>query len=309
MEYSHTKPTDEEVAKELRNFQGRLTLQPNLWTLADLKNDFKELRGKDYSDAASMAAGTGKALIQSLLQPHSLATNLLDKAREFLADKAKESVAGRIVDVSLQPATEGESKATKELVTELGTTIIMGIFVGHVPALAAGALFTIIIYLYKSEKERQKKADDKLAGELWEKWEKIREKSQDKVDKKNETEIQEFLLRSWVQDAFDEGTVLKYQHQQRGVQSVKVRDCVNLLDLVSSKGPYNFPSQFHAAKAFSVYGIIPGKESGLSEDMKAEVGNWLYQQVKTENEKKATAARRLMAGEEFEETDIDERIA
>lgn len=307
MQSASTKPSDEEVAKELRNFQGRLTLQPNLWTLADLKGDFKRLRGNDYSNVASIAAGTGQAVIKSLLQPHSVATNLLEKAREFLADKAKESITGHIVDISLQPLNEGESKATKELVTELGTTIIMGAVVGNIPLMVGGALFTIIIYLYKSEKERQKKSDDKLAEKLWETWEKIREKSQAKVDEMNETQIEDFLRRSWAQDKFDEGTVLKYQHEKHGVQSVKVRDCVTLLNIVGSKGPYNLPSQFHAAQAFSVFGIIPGEESGLEADKRTEVGKWLYQQVKAESEKKDTVVRRLMAGEEFEGIDIDEK--
>ncbi|KAL7921162.1 hypothetical protein ACQKWADRAFT_296429 [Trichoderma austrokoningii] len=306
MEATNTKPTEEELAKELRNFKGRRSLRPNLWTLTDLKNDFKRLRGKDYSKVASMAANTGKAVIQSVLQPHSLASNLLDKAKDFLTDKGKESVAGRIVDISLQPVTEEESKATKEFVTELGTTIIMGVFVGHVPALAAGALFTIIIYLYKSEKERQKKADDKLAADLWEKWEKTREKSQDKVDKMNKKEIEQYLLSAWANDAFDEGTVLKYHHDQRGLQNVRARDCVNLLDVVGSKGPYNFPSQFDAAKAYSVFAIVPGEESKLSTGMRAEVGKWLYEEAKAENERKATVARRLEAGENFDEFDIDE---
>lgn len=303
-------PTKEELAKELRNFRGRRTLQSNLWTLADLKDDFKKQRQDDYSDVASMAVGTGIKLIAPLLQSHGAALDLLAKAKDFLADKAKESIAGHIVDISLQPA-KPMSKAKEELVTELGTTVIMGALVtlttgAFPPVLVPGALFTIIIYLHKSEKERQEKADDKLAEKLWETWNNVREKSQTKVDELNAKEIEAFLLSSWAQDKFDEETLLKYQHND-AVLSVKVPNCVRLLEFVSPKGPYHLPSLLHAAQAFPAFGIIPKADGGfeLGSTTKEKVRDWLYQLVKAEDEKKAKMERRLMAGDEILEEDLD----
>jgi hypothetical protein len=312
MQASNAKPSDRELAREVRNFEGNLTLQPNLWTVDDLKDDFKRLRGNDYLDFASSAVGKGAKVILPLLsQPGGAVFNLLDKAKDFLADKAKESIAGHIADISLQPLMEGESKSTKEFVSEMGSTILMGTFVtlttGHLPgALVAGALFTIVIYLYKSEKELQKKADDKLAEKLWETWEKTREKSQAKLDAKNQKEIEQFLLSSWAQDEFDEQTLLKYQHTEFGLLNVKRSNSISLLENVPTGG--SLPSEHHAAKAFAVFQIIPGHETRLDENERREVGNWLRKLVQAENKKKITAIRRLMAGEEYDE-DMDERNA
>jgi hypothetical protein len=168
MQASNAKPSDRELAREVRNFEGNLTLQPNLWTVDDLKDDFKRLRGNDYLDFASSAVGKGAKVILPLLsQPGGAVFNLLDKAKDFLADKAKESIAGHIADISLQPLMEGESKSTKEFVSEMGSTILMGTFVtlttGHLPgALVAGALFTIVIYLYNPRRSYRRKRTTSL---------------------------------------------------------------------------------------------------------------------------------------------------
>ncbi|CAM1506179.1 Fc.00g058200.m01.CDS01 [Cosmosporella sp. VM-42] len=276
-----------ELRNEVARFYGNRKLAEQTWTLNDLQNDFQKAREKDNTVVACRAAGIGLNTIHYALDHSTAAMDLLAKAQDFAIYTAQEAAANHIVDITMRPAKLSESKATQELISSVGTTVIMSIVITLTgstipPAFVGGALFSVIIYLYKSGLEKEEKKDNLLAEDLWESWNKLREKNQRKLDELNETEIGKLLMVNRKLDVQDESILGSYKHPKTGqVINVRMSDAVTLLENCTVKTGTK-PSVYDAKDAIVWFGLDP-KNLLLKANDQKNVDSWLTQKMKQED--------------------------
>jgi len=202
------------LPKEVQAFldpeKGGVFLLPRIWNRASLVADFT--KAEHFKSLAKTVVGGAIKKINALTNPVATvaASNLLEKVALHAKDGACE-----IVGMAVQK--ELESSAERKLVRGLGgqffllsTALAQGA-IGGIPIIAAGAFFTIIVYLNSKEAEEQKKWNDELATNLDEKLENLRQRVTDKMAANSRDRVERMLLLGFGADVFDNTTYGYYK--------------------------------------------------------------------------------------------------
>lgn len=274
---------EKELKKELVNFPNRLKTKEQFWTKEDLLQDFEKLRKNKENGVAENAAGAVVTLLDYTILGSALIADFFQTAQDFIADAVKGAAVDYSVDVLLQPRKIGGLEADKKMIATAGTTVTMSIITALTggafpPTLALGAFFTIIIYLKERGLEVQKRRDTRLADKLWDNFEKIRDKSQKKLDARHIVEVQRNLMSNFKHDV--EGAVLI-----KGTKATET-ETVQLLNALGNP----ICSTNDAALAFKRFQISPKSIPVFEDEKKKTIIAWLRG---LEAERAAWKAQRL----------------
>jgi hypothetical protein len=263
-EFKNDRISDTELRQQVLEFRTTAELQPQIWTKNELIKDFEKLRNKNHATAVEKVLSGAMSVIDYTLDQSSAVRSLLEKAQDLIHDTAKEGLVETSTEIIFQPKNVSELKADQEFITKTASSVVLSVIPAIVtgtfpPLLAAGFVFSIVIYLHKREAEKEAKRDENLADDLWDHWVRVREKTQEKQNTKQVHKVEQTLMSNYSQDKQDSSKI--------GKSNVTMCDCVQLLNIIDIVGP----SVFDAAAAFEEFKLSPRKISSLTADQKLKI--------------------------------------
>lgn len=303
MDYRNDRISEAELQREVVKFRNKATLRAQLWTKQSLLDDFEKIRQKDHSAGMQGLANGAISLLDYTLNKSTVVTSLFQKAQDFISETLKDKAIDASTEMILQPKKISGLEADQEIITKIGSTVTMSVITmlsgaAFPPTLAAGALFSIVIYLYKRDLEVQKRSDEKLANELWESWVRTREKSQKKLDTKHVHKVEQTLMSNYSADKQDASKV-------KGGVNVTYGDCALLLDEIGIVGP----NVFDAALAFKKHKIHPSEVNSLAPETKETIAKFLRKRYEGRMNKQKQFEQDVKEDAEIQKSLLDTEVS
>lgn len=159
------------------------------------------------------------SLANAVLSTSSAAFSVLDVAKDYVKDLGKEAGLKTVMDIVVQeknllPEQEKlreqrkkEKDPDKAFMVEFGSSFILfsvALASGSCPfATIPGMLFTVVVWLNEREKARKADANKQLAKSIMEKYDSIRRRTQDALDRRHLRELRGIVATSHKQDLQD----------------------------------------------------------------------------------------------------------
>lgn len=179
------------------------------------------------------------SLANAVLSTSSAAFSVLEVAKDYVKDLGKEAGLKTVMDIVVQeknllPEQEklreqrkSEKNPDKAFMVEFGSSFILfsvALASGSCPfATIPGMLFTVIVWLNEREKARKAEANKQLAKSIMEKYDSIRRRTQDALDRRHLRELRRIVATSHKQDLQD-AELYGHYHLNKEVIAVRKLD-------------------------------------------------------------------------------------
>lgn len=176
------------------------------------------------------------SLANAVLGASSAAFSVLDVAKDYVKDLGEEAGLKTVMDIVVQEENllpeqkqlreqrKNEKKPDKAFMVEFGSSFILfsvALASGSCPfATIPGMLFTVIVWLNEREKARKADADKQLAKSIMEKYDSIRQRTQDALDRRHLRKLRQIVATNHKQDLQDAEL---YGHYHLNKQVIAVR--------------------------------------------------------------------------------------